>query len=71
MSSGAPFQNEPFQLPEEERRQWRFRLAQANHNNILCRCRRCGREWVASQVSPCDCGSRDIEAIACWQFPDD
>lgn len=71
MSLDAPSPDDFTQFTEEERRQWRFRLAQANHNNILCHCRRCDREWVASQASPCECGSRDIEAIACWQFPDD
>ncbi|WP_072620484.1 hypothetical protein [Spirulina major] len=51
--------------------QWRDKIRRANRNNIFCHCRTCGEEWVASDGDgPCICGSRDLEAIACWQFPD-
>lgn len=55
----------------EELARWRFGLLQANHNNVLCHCRRCDRQWIASAPEPCPCGSTNIEAIPCWQFPDD
>jgi hypothetical protein len=56
--------------PEEIER-WRFGLAQANLNNILCHCRDCDATWMASEEVPCSCGSHRVECIACWQFPDD
>ena len=59
-----------FFTPEELAR-WQFFLAQANLNNILCHCRDCDATWVASAPAPCGCGSRNIEHIPCWQFPDD
>lgn len=50
---------------------WREKIAIADRNNILCHCRQCDREWVASvRENTCSCGSQDVEAIACWQFPD-
>ncbi len=56
----------------EELRQWQAGLAEASRNNVLCHCRRCDREWMASAAGmPCDCGSTHVECIACWQFPDD
>ena len=59
------------QLSEQERQQWQAAIAEANRNNILCHCKQCDREWVASSDEAiCECGSRAIEAIACWQFPD-
>jgi len=55
----------------EELRQWQFGLQQANDNNVFCHCRQCDREWVASDHDiQCTCGSRAVETIACWQFPD-
>ncbi len=53
-----------------ELQEWQRRLAEASRNNVLCHCRECDREWVASQPEPCVCGSKRIEHIACWQFPD-
>lgn len=61
----------PYFTPEELQ-QWQFGLQQANHNNVLCHCRKCDREWIASAAdTPCECGSTQVEAIPCWQFPDD
>ncbi len=59
------------QLTEKERLQWQAAIAEANRHNIFCHCKLCDREWVTS-VNPggCECGSREIETIACWQFPD-
>ena len=61
----------PSYFTPEELEQWRFGLSQANLNNVLCHCRDCDATWVASGAEPCNCGSRRVEAIACWQFPDD
>lgn len=55
----------------EELAVWQQTLEAANWVNILCHCRRCDREWVASSEEPCSCGSRSVQYIACWQFPDD
>ncbi|KOR34161.1 MULTISPECIES: hypothetical protein [Planktothricoides] len=57
----------------EELEQWRKNLAVANRNNIFCHCRNCEAEWVdSSEDNLCpECGSRNIEHISCWQFPDD
>lgn len=61
----------PRQLTEQELVQWQAAIAEANRNNVFCHCKTCNREWVASSAEViCECGSRDIEAIACWQFPD-
>ena len=53
--------------------QWRRKIEVANQNNLFCHCRDCGEEWVDSQedVTCIQCGSRNIQQIACWQFPDD
>jgi rubrerythrin len=62
------------QEPETpELRDWRLKIAEANRNNIFCHCRTCGYEWVASfEDVPCSsCGSKNVEYILCWQFPDD
>ncbi|MGF1566595.1 MAG: hypothetical protein ACFCVD_00730 [Nodosilinea sp.] len=61
----------PSHFTPEELERWRFGLAQANLNNILCHCRRCDVTWMASSEVPCTCGSTSVEYIACWQFPDD
>ncbi|MEB3356893.1 MAG: hypothetical protein VKK04_09220 [Synechococcales bacterium] len=61
----------PSYLSPAERQAWRLRLTAANQYNVFCHCRQCQKEWVASAPTPCSCGSRDVEAIACWQFPDD
>jgi len=55
----------------DELQQWQFGLQQANLNNVLCHCRQCDYVWVASTAEPCRCGSQAVEAIPCWQFPDD
>ncbi|MEM9907560.1 MAG: hypothetical protein AAF921_21320, partial [Cyanobacteria bacterium P01_D01_bin.44] len=61
----------PRQLTKTELQQWQFAIAQANYNNILCHCKQCDLEWVAStEETPCQCGSHRVEHIACWQFPD-
>lgn len=61
----------PSHFSPEELERWQFGLAQANLNNVLCHCRQCDREWMASvEGEPCLCGSRRVESIACWQFPD-
>ncbi|MGF1600981.1 MAG: hypothetical protein ACFCU8_02995 [Thermosynechococcaceae cyanobacterium] len=54
----------------QELQNWQQGLAEANRHNVFCHCRRCDREWVASAPVPCECGSADVESIACWQFPD-
>ncbi|MGG6294189.1 hypothetical protein ACQ4M4_07195 [Leptolyngbya sp. AN02str] len=50
---------------------WQQALDLANYTNILHHCHVCDREWVASTEEICCCGSRSVERIACWQFPDD
>jgi hypothetical protein len=55
----------------EELERWQFGLRQANLNNILCHCRDCDTTWVSSSESSCSCGSKNVEHIPCWQFPDD
>ncbi|NEO83370.1 MAG: hydrogenase maturation nickel metallochaperone HypA [Spirulina sp. SIO3F2] len=61
----------PQQLTAAELAEWQRRLAEANRNNVLCHCRQCDDEWVTSGREACHrCGSLDVEAIACWQFPD-
>lgn len=61
----------PQQLSAAELTEWQRCLAEANRNNVFCHCRQCGDEWVASEAEVCHrCGSSDVEAIACWQFPD-
>ncbi|MBD3883309.1 hypothetical protein IFO70_16200 [Phormidium tenue FACHB-886] len=59
------------QLSPAELQEWQRILEAANRNNIWCHCRMCDREWIASAQVPCSCGSRSVEYIACWQFPDD
>ncbi|MBE9177617.1 hypothetical protein IQ268_03370 [Oculatella sp. LEGE 06141] len=61
----------PRQLDPAELHEWQLRIAAANLHNILCHCRRCDREWVASTQEACCCGSTSVEHISCWQFPDD
>lgn len=61
----------PQQLSSEELAEWQRRFAEANRNNVFCHCRQCDEEWVASGKETCHhCGSSNVEAIACWQFPD-
>ncbi|WP_439343502.1 hypothetical protein [Vacuolonema iberomarrocanum] len=55
----------------DELAQWRASLSEANRTNIFCHCRQCDREWIASTEETCVCGSRSVQHIACWQFPDD
>jgi hypothetical protein len=59
------------QLSPEELQAWQRGLEEANRYNIWCHCRKCDREWIASTQVACDCGSKNVEYIACWQFPDD
>ncbi|MBL1174715.1 hypothetical protein [Pantanalinema sp. GBBB05] len=61
----------PSQFRPEELQQWQESVAEADRYNILCHCRDCDREWVASTREVCQCGSTKVEHIACWQFPDD
>ena len=63
--------DQPSQFTPQELEAWQRGLTEANRNNILCHCRDCQREWVASDPVACRCGSRNVEYIACWQFPDD
>lgn len=62
----------PRVLDDDELHNWQLNIAEANRNNIFCHCRQCGYEWVDSveEVSCDRCGSKNIEQIACWQFPD-
>jgi hypothetical protein len=60
----------PQRLTPEELALGRQVVADLNRHNVFCHCRVCDREWVASQPEPCRCGSKQVEAIACWQFPD-
>jgi hypothetical protein len=53
-----------------ELQEWRAKILAANRHNILCHCRRCDREWMASSAEKCRCGSTDVESLCCWQFPD-
>ncbi|HEY9622708.1 MAG TPA: hypothetical protein V6C78_20290 [Crinalium sp.] len=59
------------QFTPDELHQWQQIVAEADRYNILCHCRICDREWVASSQETCSCGSVQVEHIACWQFPDD
>lgn len=61
----------PRQFNDQELLEWQQCLEEADRHNILCHCRQCDREWVASTPEACSCGSRSIEHITCWQFPDD
>lgn len=61
----------PPQLSPTERYEWQLRIQAANQFNILCHCRQCDREWIASDHDRCVCGSQNVQHIACWQFPDD
>ncbi len=62
--------DKPFTPDPAELQAWWRKIEVANRNNILCHCRRCDREWVASSFVACSCGSADVEHISCWQFPD-
>jgi hypothetical protein len=46
-------------------------ISELNQNNLFCHCRECHRDWVTSFREACSCGSKKVEIIACWQFPDD
>ena len=55
----------------DELQQWRFGLQQADDNIVFCHCGGCDREWVASAHEvQCTCGSKKVETLSCWQFPD-
>ena len=53
-------------------RDWQLKIEEANRHNIFCHCHSCGYEWVDSfEDVPCSkCGSKKVEYILCWQFPD-
>lgn len=59
------------QLTPDELQEWQMKITIANLHNILCHCRHCHQEWVASTYEDCSCGSTEVERILCWQFPDD
>lgn len=61
----------PKQLTPDELLQWQAAIEEADRYNILCHCRTCDREWVASVPETCVCGNQQVEHIVCWQFPDD
>lgn len=54
-------------------KEWQEKINIANNNNIFCHCKKCGKEWVDSSLTALcsNCGSREVEHISCWQFPDD
>jgi len=58
------------QFTSIELKEWQQSLEEANRHNVFCHCRACDYEWVASKPEPCVCGSKSVEHIACWQFPD-
>lgn len=60
------------QLDSNQLRQWRTKIAIANRYNVFCHCRRCGHEWVDSELKVIcgNCNSGEVESICCWQFPD-
>ncbi|MDX2100178.1 MAG: hypothetical protein SFW36_20570 [Leptolyngbyaceae cyanobacterium bins.59] len=66
-----PSQDPESYLTPSELAQWHLSLEEANRHNVLCHCRKCDREWVASDRENCQCGSSEVESILCWQFPDD
>ncbi|NJR64680.1 MAG: hypothetical protein HC772_04120 [Leptolyngbyaceae cyanobacterium CRU_2_3] len=70
-SRQQPSLHQQSHLSLEELQQWQSSIEEANRHNIWCHCRTCDREWIASTHAPCECGSRSVEYIACWQFPDD
>lgn len=53
--------------------EWQQKIETANQNNIFCHCQTCGEEWIDSSLDAIciTCGSKKVEHIACWQFPDD
>jgi Zn finger protein HypA/HybF involved in hydrogenase expression len=53
--------------------EWQAKIETANRNNIFCHCRTCDAQWIDSsfEVACHSCGSKDVEHISCWQFPDD
>jgi hypothetical protein len=60
-----------FSLNPKQRQEWRQKIEKANYHNIFCHCRHCQQEWIDSSFEAvCQCGSQDVEKIACWQFPD-
>ena len=59
------------QLTPNELEEWQTKIEIANLHNIFCHCRHCDKEWVASTYEICSCGSKEVEHILCWQFPDD
>ncbi|NWF61740.1 MAG: hypothetical protein HXY43_21405 [Fischerella sp.] len=67
MSDSFPFTN------PEQQRQWHQGIKDANRNNIFCHCHACGYEWMDSSAeAKCvKCGSKNVESISAWQFPDD
>ncbi|WP_068819331.1 hypothetical protein [Phormidesmis priestleyi] len=60
----------PPQFTPLELHDWQQSLEEAARHNIFCHCRECEREWIASNPEACVCGSKRVESIAYWQFPD-
>lgn len=60
-------------LEASKLREWQAKIDEANRQNVFCHCRHCGYEWVDSfENVPCiSCGSKNVQYILCWQFPDD
>lgn len=58
------------QMSLDELVEWQRVLDAANRNNVFHHCRKCDEEWVASAEESCRCGSKSVERILCWQFPD-
>jgi hypothetical protein len=62
----------PSYLSSGEKKAWKLGLEDADRHNILCHCRDCDYEWIASTHTNCDsCRSSNVEHVSCWQFPDD
>lgn len=66
-----PEQRNSSQFEFSELKTWQQGILDANRHNILCHCRHCDREWIASSQERCQCGSLNVEYVCCWQFPDD
>ncbi|WP_013323626.1 hypothetical protein [Gloeothece verrucosa] len=72
LGSGYMSENPPV-LNAAELKEWQTKIETANRYNIFCHCRGCHAQWVDSSfdVICSSCGSKDVEQISCWQFPDD
>jgi hypothetical protein len=59
----------PRQLSSAELHAWQQGIDEANKNNILCHCRQCDREWVASTNESCSCGAIVWSILPAGSFP--